>query len=57
MASTTDITVRDGDLRVGGELASWLESEQLEELIHDAYADPALLRELDALLPDTIADL
>jgi hypothetical protein len=57
MARTTEITTHDADDRVADDRGPWLDSELLQQLIHDARADPSLLRELDALFPDTIADL
>ena len=35
----------------------WVASELMEERIRGAQADPDLRRELDALHPDTLADL
>ncbi|HEU4722914.1 MAG TPA: hypothetical protein VFS59_16255 [Gemmatimonadaceae bacterium] len=52
-----DVTTRAASERFADEPVSWLDSEQFEALLLDARADVALLRELDELLPDTIAEL
>ena len=49
--------MRELDEDITDDVASWLPSEQLEALLRDNLADPALSYELDSLLPDTIEDL
>ena len=57
MARTTDITVDALDEQFADEVVLWLDSKQAETLIREGRADASLLDELDALLPDTIAEL
>jgi hypothetical protein len=57
MSRTTDRAMRELDDGIAENDALWLPSEQMEALLRDSLADPALSHELDALLPDTIEDL
>jgi len=57
MVATPDITAQELDELIAEHAAAWVDSERFEALLRDARADAALLRELDELLPDTIADL
>jgi hypothetical protein len=55
VAWRTDIAARAPEAEA--EDASWVDSELADLAIRDDRADATLLRELAALLPDTIADL
>jgi hypothetical protein len=57
MARTIGIAAEALDEQSADEVVMWLDSEQAETLVRDSRADASLLVELDAFLPDTIADL
>lgn len=57
MASATDTAMRATTEGIGEDAPFWLDSEQFGMLLRDACADAALLREMNELLPDTLAEL
>lgn len=57
MVRTTDISARDPSERLADDAVWWPDSEEIEPLIRVGCADASLQEELDALLPDTVAEL